>query len=121
MILLQRAERFSQIKKDGYNAMKKRILSIVLAVLILMLPLGLTAAAKTTAADTPRLVAAKIPTRQWQLDVTFPDWKGSINTSFAVNNRVGFYGYAGQGTLYLQPDKQCGAVLLFIAFWNLFR
>ena len=94
--------------------MNKRMLSILLAVLILVLPLGFTAAAKTTAADAPKLVPSKLPSRQWQLDLSFPDWKGSINTSFAVNNRVGFYGYAGQGTLYLQPDKNCEAFSLYL-------
>ncbi len=37
----------------------------------------------------------------WQTDVTFPDWRGSINSCYAINNRVGFYGYEGQGRIYV--------------------
>ncbi len=95
-------------------AVLRRAVSVLLAAVLLLLQLSFAAAAKSTAARAPKLVASAIPSRQWQLDVTFPDWKGSINTSFAVNNRIGFYGYAGQGTLYLQPDSDCSSFALYV-------
>ena len=94
--------------------MFRKMISVLLAAVVILLPLCLTATAKSAAAGTPALVTANIPSRQWQLDVTFPDWKGSINTSFAVNNRIGFYSYAGQGVLYLQPDRNCGSFALYV-------
>jgi hypothetical protein len=90
------------------------IMLITVAAVLLLLSCCVTATAKSAATDTAALAASKIPSWQWQLDVTFPDWKGSINTSFAVNNRIGFYCYAGQGVLYLQPDKNCGAFSLYV-------
>ena len=93
--------------------MTRKIVSLMLAAVLLLLSCCVAATA-SAATDTAALVASKIPSRQWQFDVTFPDWKGSINTSFAVNNRIGFFGYAGQGVLYLQPDKNCGAFSLFV-------
>ncbi|MBR3552065.1 MAG: penicillin binding protein PBP4B [Clostridia bacterium] len=95
--------------------MKKKAVSILLIVILILLQCGAATTAKdAAAARLPKLVPAKIPARQWQLDVTFPDWKGSVNTAFAINNRVGFYGYAGQGVLYLQPDKDCGVFSLYL-------
>ena len=94
--------------------MTRKIVSLMLAAVLLLLSCCVTTTAKSAATDTAALAASKIPSWQWQLDVTFPDWKGSINTSFAVNNRIGFYCYAGQGVLYLQPDKNCGAFSLYV-------
>ena len=101
------------LSKKSVCAIRKTV-AILLAVMLVLLQISFAAAAKSTAGAAPVLVQAKIPSRQWQLDVTFPDWKGSINTSFAVNNRIGFYCYAGQGTLYLQPDQDCGAFSLYV-------
>ena len=92
--------------------MTRRTVAVLLAMVLVLLQISFAASAKSAASAA--LVPSKIPSRQWQLDVTFPDWKGSINTSFAVNNRIGFYGYAGQGTLYLQPDPDCSSFALYI-------
>lgn len=54
------------------------------------------------------------PEAEWQLDVTFPDWKGDVNAAFAVNNRVGFYCYEGQGKLYLSPDEKCDGFSIYV-------
>lgn len=54
------------------------------------------------------------PEAEWQLDVTFPDWKGDVNAAFAINNRVGFYGYEGQGKLDLLPDEKCDGFSLYV-------
>ena len=94
--------------------MFRKTLSMLLAVVLTLSLLCVAAAAKSAEAGAPALVPANIPSHQWQLDVPFPDWKGNINTSFAVNNRIGFYGYAGQGTLYLQPDRDCSSFALYI-------
>ena len=101
----------SEVKSMKSGALIRKTVSIVLALVLVLLQISFAAAAKTTS---PKLIATTIPLRQWQIDVTFPDWKGSINTSFAVNNRIGFYSYAGQGVLYLQPDLDCSSFALYI-------
>ena len=55
-----------------------------------------------------------LPEAQWQLDVTFPDWMGKVHSSLAVNNRIGFYGYSGQGKMYLSCDENCSSFALYI-------
>ena len=100
------------LSKKSVSVLRK-MSAVLLAAVLILLQVSFAATAKTSAAA-PALVPSKIPAQQWQLDVKFPDWKGSINSSFAVNNRVGFYGYAGQGVLYLQPDRDCSAFALYI-------
>ena len=51
---------------------------------------------------------------EWQIDVSFPDWKGSRSSSYAVNNRIGFYSYSGQGEIYVKPDGSCGSFSMYI-------
>ena len=55
-----------------------------------------------------------LPSAQWQLDVTFPDWKGTPHSSLAINNRIGFYSYKGQGKLYLCCDEDCESFSLYL-------
>ena len=56
----------------------------------------------------------EISDQEWQLDVTFPDWKGSMSSTYAVNNCVGFNAYSGQGQLYLECDDKASGFELFI-------
>ena len=55
-----------------------------------------------------------IPDFEWQLDVTFPDWRGDVSSTYPINNCVGFYGYSGQGRIYLECDDDVSAFDLFI-------
>ena len=57
---------------------------------------------------------ADIPDCEWQLDVTFPDWRGDISSTYPINNCVGFYGYSGQGRIYLECDDDASGFDLFI-------
>mgnify|MGYP002853877242 CR=1 FL=1 len=50
----------------------------------------------------------------WQLDVTFPDWKGEINANLFVNSVTGFYGNHGQGVLYVTPSEDCTHFTLYV-------
>ena len=60
------------------------------------------------------IVESALPDAQWQLDVSFPDWKSSVSSTYAVNNRVGFYGYFGQGRAYLEVSEDAALFSLFI-------
>ncbi len=48
---------------------------------------------------------------RWQYDVSFPDWQD--RSMYGANNRLGFYGNAGQGKIYLTP-KETSAFALYI-------
>ena len=48
----------------------------------------------------------------WQYDITFPDWQD--RSSQCANNRLGFYGYSGQGIVYICPDDNAGDYSLYI-------
>lgn len=60
------------------------------------------------------LEEAVIPDSEWQLDVTFPDWRGDISSTYPINNCVGFYGYSGQGKIFLECDDEVTDFDLFI-------
>ena len=55
-----------------------------------------------------------IPDFEWQLDVTFPDWRGDISSTYPINNSVGFYGYSGQGQIYLECDEDVTGFDLYL-------
>lgn len=57
---------------------------------------------------------ASIPEGEWQLDVSFPDWRGDLSSTYAINNCVGFYGYSGQGQLYMECDDEAESFDLFL-------
>ena len=42
-----------------------------------------------------------LPNVSWQKVASFPDWKGEPDNSLAMNSMIGFLGYHGQGTLWL--------------------
>ena len=50
-----------------------------------------------------------LPNGSWQKVVSFPDWKGEIDNSLAMNSMIGFLGCHGQGTLRLDvaPGVEC--------------
>ncbi|MCR5724167.1 MAG: serine hydrolase [Treponema sp.] len=50
----------------------------------------------------------------WQIDVTFPDWRESPNANFFVNDVTGFYGYHNQGTIFITPSENCAFFSLYI-------
>ena len=58
--------------------------------------------------------AVQLPDSEWQTDVTFPDWKETRSSNYAANNRIGFYGYKGQGRIYVTADDDCGGFSLYI-------
>ena len=55
-----------------------------------------------------------LPEAEWQVDVTFPDWKGWRSSNSSVNNRLGFTMYAGQGSLYVTNEGGCEGLSLYV-------
>ena len=42
----------------------------------------------------------------WQAEVKFPDWKGWVDNTLAMNSMYSFDGYKGQGKLYFTIDEK---------------
>ena len=45
-------------------------------------------------------------TAEWQGQVTFPDWKGYTDDTLAMNSMYSFFGYHGQGCIYIQAEEE---------------
>ncbi len=108
--------------KRGFAMFKNR--SVILAAMIstvilsgcsVYLNTDTSSADETTVSHDPIcLKEVTIPENEWQLDVTFPDWKGSISSEYAINNCVGFYGYSDQGKIYLECDEDAAGFEMFV-------
>ena len=46
-----------------------------------------------------------IPNAAWQKTASFPDWKGEPDNSLAMNSMISFFGYHGQGALWLDANS----------------
>ena len=47
-----------------------------------------------------------IPPFQWQKIAVFPDWKGHVDNTLAMNSMISFNFWHGQGKIYLSVSKQ---------------
>ncbi|MBO4474795.1 MAG: serine hydrolase [Clostridiales bacterium] len=52
------------------------------------------------------------PTLEWQYDLSFPEWQD--RSMYGANNRLGFYSYSGQGTIYVTLSDDAGDFNLYI-------
>ena len=50
----------------------------------------------------------------WQAEITFPDWKGYVDDTLAMNSMYSFEGYEDQGKLYFTVREQVEKFDLFI-------
>ena len=57
---------------------------------------------------------SRLPDSEWQKAVSFPDWKGEPDNSLAMNSMIGFLGYHGQGTLWLDVAPEVKSFELYI-------
>ena len=57
---------------------------------------------------------AALPQGGWQGQPTFPDWAGYVDDTLAMNGMYTFYGYSGQGTLYICPAAGVTSFVFFI-------
>ena len=57
---------------------------------------------------------AEAPVGECQLSVRFPYWKEKPSPTDAVNHRVGFLGFEGQGELYVTPEAGVETFSLYI-------
>ena len=55
-----------------------------------------------------------IPEGSWQGQVSFPDWKGYVDDTLAMNSMYSFDGAPDQGKMYLSVDKKVESYDLFL-------
>lgn len=98
----------------------RRVSSLLLSICILVSPLLLTScsAGDVEAEQTEQSAVAIEETAEpsesleWQYDVSFPDWQD--RSMYGANNRMGFYGYSGQGEVLITPSSDAGSFSLYI-------
>ncbi|MBR1770730.1 MAG: penicillin binding protein PBP4B [Lachnospiraceae bacterium] len=100
---------------------RKRILAWVLAVVLC----GAACGPKTEEPEAPTQEeyveptfvgerVAALPAGQWQEEAAFPDRKGYVDDTLAMNGMLSFAGYQGQGTLFLAVAEGTASFQLFI-------
>ena len=57
---------------------------------------------------------AQLAETGWQSQVIFPDWKGYTDDTLAMNSMYSFFGYHGQGTIYLRISDQVEGFRLYV-------
>ena len=85
----------------------QRMLSLVLAAV-----LSLSLACPAFAAGGAQPVA--LPDQDWQGAVTFPDWKGYVDDTLAMNSLYSFTCFRDQGELYVTPAEGVTSFRLFV-------
>ncbi|MBR2783971.1 MAG: penicillin binding protein PBP4B [Firmicutes bacterium] len=94
-----------------------RSTKIIVAVLILALIVGgIVFASLDRRPDTTVAVSRldAVPEGTWQAEVTFPDWKGYVDDTLAMNCMYSFDAYADQGRLYLTVAENVESFELFV-------
>ena len=92
--------------------MKKALRKLLSLMLAAVLCLSLAAPALAANAGGPQAVA--LPSQEWQVQVTFPDWAGYVDDTLAMNSLYSFTGFRDQGVLYVTPDQNVTSFRLFV-------
>lgn len=73
-------------------------------------------ASETAAAETgkPEISEVELPQYGWQSQVRFPDWKGYTDDTLAMNSMYTFYGYHGQGEIYVTAADKVESFRLYL-------
>ena len=54
------------------------------------------------------------PDGEWQCEAAFPDWKGYVDDTLALNSMVSFDGWHGQGYFYVTLHEDTESLRLFV-------
>lgn len=95
--------------------MKKRLLLISL-ILIAAIGLGIVISANICSGTTGAKIEKvdSIEQGSWQAIVSFPDWKGYVDDTLAMNAMYSFDGYKEQGELYITVSSEVEEFELFV-------
>ena len=91
----------------------RRMLSVSIS-MILMAGICIGCAEGTEQAVMTVLRADAIPAREWQKTAAFPDWKGYTDDTLAMNSMISFYGYHGQGEVFLDVSEETESFCLYV-------
>lgn len=50
----------------------------------------------------------------WQMQAVFPDWKGYTDDTLAMNSMCSFFGYHGQGTVYIRVSDEVESFRMYV-------
>ncbi|MBQ1310571.1 MAG: penicillin binding protein PBP4B, partial [Blautia sp.] len=95
---------------------RHRLFAAILC-LVLVFTGSMSAGAQNRAEESQRMSIERtdsLPEAGWQGQPVFPDWKGYTDDTLAMNSMYTFFGYHGQGTLYIQPDKSVEHFSLYL-------
>lgn len=91
----------------------KKILCVCLVLSMLCAGLGHAESASGAATMALQPLDA-LPGALWQSTVAFPDWKGYVDDTLAMNSMVSFRFYHGQGTLCLEVAPEVTGFTLYV-------
>ena len=92
---------------------KRKALYLIIAVLILMVIMALSACG--TEGRAIKAIRMDAPAEgSWQGEVVFPDRKGYVDDTLAMNSMFSFTGFEDQGTMYVTVDEGVESFDLFI-------
>ena len=95
------------------ETMIRRLLSVFIS-LILMAGFVSGCAAETEKPVITVLRVSEIQAREWQKTAVFPDWKGYTDDTLALNSMISFYGYHGQGQIFLDVSDETESFSLYV-------
>lgn len=95
----------------------KRVLCMTLSAamtLMLSAPFAMAKGRVASSDSTDPPIKTSLPARDWQGEVTFPDWAGYVDDTLAMNSLYSFTCFADQGELYVTPDRNVTSFRLFV-------
>ncbi len=96
------------MEKDNKKIM---ILSLLLAIAIVLSICGV----KDNLVNKIKIEKIEnIPEGTWQAEISFPDWKGFVDDSLAMNSMYSFDSYENQGKIYLNVNEDVEEYDLFV-------
>ena len=101
------------IMTERHVTMIRRLLSVLISV-ILTAGFVSSCAAETKKPVMSVLRVSEIPAREWQKTAVFPDWKGYPDNTLAMNSMISFYGYHGQGQIFLDVSEETESFSLYV-------
>ena len=98
---------------EGCDTMIRKLLSVFISVFLLA-GFVFPSAAESQAPAVPVLTVSEVPARDWQKTASFPDWKGYTDDTLAMNSMISFYGYYGQGQIFLAVSEETESFSLYV-------
>ena len=95
------------------SMLKKNTGGLVIIAFVVLLALGLAfSTSKSYSVAITKL--DEMIKGTWQSEIKFPDWKGWVDNTLAMNSMYSFDGYKGQGKLYLTVSEDVTDLDVFI-------